>query len=174
MALTPFLSTRVSSKGSCSLCNEPIKDNDTAEVGPSGLKTLKALADRWAAIDNTLCSQSPYTEFKLASTRLSGDHHSNVMVHKSCRINFRTRVTRLEAITPKQSSSTAEQTTEPTDESLPYRISRGSLKKKRLCFVCNVETANDVKQFNDGGLGRCSEDNAFSRIKKIYGHKFEG
>ena len=69
---------------------------------------------------------------------------------------------------PKLGTSTAEQVPEPTelDETLPYRIRRGSLKKKKLCFVCNTETQNDVKPFNHGGLGRCSEENAVSKIKQ--------
>ena len=69
--------------------------------------------------------------------------------------------------TPKLGTNTAEQVPEPTDqdETFPYRIRRGLLKKEKLCFVCNTETQNDVKPFNDGSLGRCSEENAIIEIK---------
>ena len=156
MALTPLLHSKVTNKGRCSLCNEPIKNNeDTAEVGSSGLQSLQALADRWAGIDNTLCSRPPYAEFKLATTRLSADHNDKIIVHKSCRINFQARLNRLEVDTHKLGTSTVEQVPEPTerDETFPYRIRRGSLKKKKLCFVCKTETQNNVKPFNDGDLG---------------------
>ena len=123
MALTPFLRSKVANKGRCSFCNEPIKDNeDTAEVGSSGLQSLQALADRWAGIDNTLCSQPPYAEFKLATVRLSADHNDKIIVHKSCRINFPTRLNRLEVDTSKLGTNTAEHVPESTeqDETFPY------------------------------------------------------
>ena len=30
-------------------------------------------------------------------------------------------------------------------------------KPKLLCLVCNIKTAADLKPYNEGGLGRCSE-----------------
>ena len=168
MALTPFLRSKVTNKGRCSHCNEPIKDNeDTAEMGSSGLQSLQVLADRRAGIDNTLFSQPSYAEFKLATTQLSGDHNDKIIVHKHCRIIFRTRLNRLEVDVPNLGTSTAEQVPEPTeqDESFPYRIRGISLKKRKLCFVCNTEAQDYVKPFNDGDLGRYSEENAVSKFK---------
>ena len=45
------------------------------------------------------------------------------------------------------------------------RIRRGSLHKKKACFVCNLETKDDNKAYNNGGLCRCSEENAARKIE---------
>ena len=34
-----------------------------------------------------------------------------------------------------------------------------------FCVMCNLETGDDSKQYHNGGLGRCSEENAFIKKK---------
>lgn len=99
--------------------------------------------------------------------RLSSPGH-DVNIHENCRITFRNRIARKEAQTrklPVSSSETIHESNEPV-AAPAYRIRRGSLQKKQICFVCNVETTDDSKPYNSGGLGRCSEKNAVSKVER--------
>ena len=56
---------------------------------------------------------------------------------------------------------------------------REVFKKNFLCFICYVKTSKDSQSYAEGGLGRCSEDRAFNKLKEemvlcnMPGHKFE-
>ena len=166
MASTPFLSVEGGEKGICCLCNENIKDNDiVSNLSDDGLKSLQELADRWVKINKCLCSQPPYTEFLLAAPRLS-KAHNDINIHENCRITFRNRLSRKEAQSSKLISAHSVSTHESSEAvAAAYRTRRGLLPKKQMCFVCNEETKYDNKPYNNGGLGRCSEQNAVSKIK---------
>ena len=47
------------------------------------------------------------------------------------------------------------------DESISMpKISRGSLSDKKLCYICNSKREIDSNVYNEGGLGRCTTNNA--------------
>ena len=52
-----------------------------------------------------------------------------------------------------------------TSDGFTQRNRRESNKKKMICFVCNIESSDDQKPFNNGGLARCSEVNAFDKLE---------
>ena len=39
---------------------------------------------------------------------------------------------------------------------------------KDLCFVCNISTKGDAKTYNEGGLGRCSEDKSSKELLECF------
>ena len=175
MASTPFLSVDRGDKGMCSLCNEHIKDNEVlSNLTEDGLHSLHALANRWVRIDKSLCSQPPYTEFQSAAPRLSRASN-DINIHENCRITFRNRLNRKEAQSSKLLSSSSEYTHESSEAgaATSYRIRRGSPPKKQMCFVCNLVTKDDNKLYHNGGLGRCSEENAVGKIKCSMGFKIK-
>ena len=139
----------------CVLCNNFITTNaDFSKVGKDGVKRYRELADRWARVDSSLsvCCKTPYSEFLLAASRLSGAD-GGIIIHNSCRINFQTRLNRIESQCGKHQPSRAI-TSSDISSIKPYRVSRGSLQQKHICFVCNIETPNDNKTYNDGGIGK--------------------
>ena len=78
----------------CSLYNEAIEHNkDAVKPSERGLQTLKLLAYRWAKVDDSVCSQPPYCEFKCAAPMLLRATGDTVVVHERCRVSFRTRLT---------------------------------------------------------------------------------
>lgn len=150
------------------LRNERIdKGEPSSKLTQDGLQSIRALAERWVKIDQSLCTQAPYVEFLSAAQRLSSAGQ-DVYVHENCRITFRNRITRKEAqskkLLPSSSGTTGSHKSNEDVASPPYRIRRGSLPTKKICFICNVQTADDSKPFNSGGLGQCSEKNAVSKI----------
>jgi hypothetical protein len=168
MAGSPFLSTGADNRRMCILCNEYVKDkDDISNVTLAGLQSLQTLAGRWVSVDQSTCSRTPYTEFRLAANRLSC-HCTNMCVHDSCRITFRTRIKRREtqSSSPTPEPPSSKSASESSDIDIaPYRIRRGSMQKG-VCFVCDLETSNDSKQYNNRGLGRCSEENkTFNGLK---------
>ena len=97
--------------------------------------------------------------------RLSS-HHKDMIVHKRCQITFRNRLKRKETQSSQLEPSSSEYVSESSEsDNKPCRFPRKSLQKKHICFICNLETSDDSKQYNNGGLGRCSEENAFIKIK---------
>ena len=52
-----------------------------------------------------------------------------------------------------------------TSDGFTQRNRRESNKKKMICFVCNIESSDDQKPFDNGGLARCSEVNAFDKLE---------
>ena len=151
----------------------PMDDRLASHLSEDGLQSLRELAERWAKLDQRVCTEAPYSEFQSAVLRLpeavSGARNVKTSMHENCRISFRTRLARKEMQNEKLlllgSENPGPQSDAAVDVTQPYRIRRGSLQKKRVCFVCNEETANDSKPFNSGGLGRCSEKNAVSKIE---------
>lgn len=115
-------------------------------------------------IYESLCTQTPYAEFRSAALRLSGAW-DDVHIHEKCRINFRTRLPRKEA-QPSKPLATSFNTIDEPVAAPSYRVPRGSLRKKQICFVCNEETKDDNKQCDSGGFGRYSEPNAVSNIQR--------
>ena len=166
METTPFLSPGADTRKRCLLCNENIKDKeDISNVTEIGLKSLQTLAKRWEKLDRSSCTLPPYGEFQLAMPRLSS-HHKDMIVHKRCQITFRNRVKRKETQSSQLEPSSSEYVSESSEsDNKPCRFPRKSLQKKHICFICKLETSDDSKQYNNGGLGRCSEENAFIKIK---------
>lgn len=179
MAAKPLLSQGASEGELCVLCNSCIKANENfSKVAKDGLKRYQELAERWSRIDSSLsaCSKPPYAEFLLAAPRLSAVNR-DIIIHNSCRINFQTRLNRIEGQCSKRQPSGATPSSDVTS-AIPYRVRRGSLQQKQICFVCNTVTPNDENAYNDGGIGRCSEDNARVKLEhaierglKDEGHK---
>ena len=155
MASTPILSLARGDKPLCCLCNETIKDVESAyNLTEEGLQSIQELAARWVKVYKSLCTQAPYAEFQSAAVRLSSAGH-DVKIHVNCRITFRNRIARKKNQShklPVSSLETIHESNEPV-AAPAYRIRRGSLQKKQICFVCNVETKDDSKPYNSGGLG---------------------
>ena len=42
---------------------------------------------------------------------------------------------------------------------------RNSKEKRVICSVCSLESSDDQKPFNNGGLARCSAVNAFNKLE---------
>jgi len=146
--------------------------HDVSKVAENGLQRYRELADKWSRIDSSLpaCSKAPYAEFLMAAQRLSAVNH-DITVHNSCRINFQTRLKHFEGQCNKPQQPTD---TQPSDSEIldsetgtrPYRVRRGSMPHNKVCFICNTVTPNDENAHNEGGIGRCSEDNASLRLKR--------
>ena len=71
MASQPFLAARPRQASQCLLCNEEIADDEKKQsIGKSGLNTIRANADRWAAIRVPECDK-PYHEFSFVNERIT-------------------------------------------------------------------------------------------------------
>ena len=97
MASIPFVNVTLLRKR-CILCHEGIHDDEEeTQIKSDGLATLQSLAKRWNDLDERLCTDSPYKEYRLCKNRLDLiENNDNIWVHKNCRISFRNRIHRKE------------------------------------------------------------------------------
>eukprot|EP00794_Sanderia_malayensis_P018600 gene18600-20470_t len=154
-----FLDVGLAERDKCILCNS-ITDDRYVKIKNDGLTTLNQLADRWQALDDRLCTEYPYDEFKQAKNRIPSEIGTeDVVAHSTCRVTFRTRIKRKEEQNEKLEPLPVADcdVDEATSTNPNLKISRKKGRPKLLCFVCNEETDYDQRQYNKGGLGRCSE-----------------
>eukprot|EP00794_Sanderia_malayensis_P008248 gene8248-9129_t len=154
-----FLDVGLAERDKCILCNS-ITDDRYVKIKNDGLTTLNQLADRWQALDDRLCTEYPYDEFKQAKNRIPSEIGTeDVVAHSTCRVTFRTRIKRKEEQNEKLEPLPVADcdVDEATSTNPNLKISREKGRPKLLCFVCNEETNYDKRQYNKGGLGRCSE-----------------
>ena len=96
----------------CFLCNELIKtETDYQRVPQNGLNNLKQLAERWSKVDASRCTDALYSNFRRTFARLESlkpSSYTPIIVHKSCCISFRTRITRKESQRERKRKESAE------------------------------------------------------------------
>ena len=120
-----------------------------------------------------------YHHFTTAHRRLKNlpkpDEANVYRVHKNCRINFTNHFDRLsknytlssEAIQePEVPSEEAGPSTESPITPVRTRRSVSDIKENKLCFVCDTRTDQDNMRYNEGGLGRCTEDSAKMKLNE--------
>eukprot|EP00794_Sanderia_malayensis_P020787 gene20787-22825_t len=154
-----FLDVGLAERDKCILCNS-ITDDRYVKIKNDGLTTLNQLADRWQALDDRLCTEYSYDEFKQAKNRIPSEIGTeDVVAHSTCRVTFRTRIKRKEEQNEKLEPLPVADcdVDEATSTNPNLKISSEKGRPKMLCFVCNKETNYDKRQYNKGGLGRCSE-----------------
>ena len=140
MSLTSFLSASTSYDKRCVLCNLIIANNDRiAKITSEEFASLREQATKWASINTICCSEPPYSEFQKVLGRISTTFNENYIVHKRCRITFRTRLARKEAMNQNlltEDIGNCDLKSEPsTSDGFTQRNRRESNKKKMICFV---------------------------------------
>lgn len=176
MASQPFLAARPRQASQCLLCNEEIADDEKKQsIGKSGLNTIRANADRWAAIRVPECDK-PYHEFSFVNERITTKCGETLEAHPTCRVKFRNHLERKEKEHGQQHSTAVEMDKdimldEPTTAENSSRQNRRLssrnvelMKSNFLCFICNAKTLKDKNPYSEGGLGRCSEYRAFEKL----------
>ena len=156
----------------CLLCNSCIMAvHDVSKVAENGLQRYRELADNWSRIDSSLpaCSKASYAEFLTDAQWLSAVNH-DIAIHNSCCMNFQRRLKCFEGQCNKPSNPQIckVQTLKFWIRKLApdhNRVRRGSMPHNKVCFICNTVTPNDENAYNEGGIGRCSEDNASLSLK---------
>ena len=98
------------------------------------------------------------------------DEQNMYKVHKSCRAMFKTHISRktskygTNAETVEEHSK-QDQEHQATHETTKQRFKRRTLDiKDKTCFVCDLKDEKDVMSYNEGGLGRCSQESARDKL----------
>ena len=94
-------------------------------------------------------------------------------MHTSCRINFRTRYSRyfskfnhIQTPGTQQCQETPNETLldDTTAKPSNTRSKVGLATIKSICFVCNKSFGYDINPYNQGGLGRCSQESSAKKL----------
>ena len=128
---------------------------------------------QWYSLDLRVCDSFPYDEFRNASERINSQKGENTFsvhytcsvslymfgVHYTCSVSFRKRIKRKQQ---EESSLNPLQREEPNEVEKNIIVTKRSharllRTKDKVCFVCEKSADNSVS-YNDGGIGRCSED----------------
>lgn len=103
------------------------------------------------------------------------DEQNIYKVHKSCRTMFKTHLSRktskygtgieVEECTREDQDRTAGNENTEEEEERPSPLSRRVKRrlsdvKENICFICDIKDDKDMMSYNEGGLGRCSQDSA--------------
>ena len=94
MASNPVLSPeRISKVQLCYVCGIGIPKKDFTCVKSDGFKTFKDLAEQWAEIPVPIdVKEYCYTQVLM---KLGNEVVNDIPLHKTCRVSFRTRISRL-------------------------------------------------------------------------------
>lgn len=172
MSAQPYLAARPREGRQCLLCNEVFTPKERPQtIKPSGLITVKGKAELWAAI-NVPEEDTPYHEFTFVKERL-GNISTECEGHEMCRMKFRTHVERKQkeyggqedAGDPMDEDMMQPELPTKTDVHQGKRLMR-KVQQKAICFICNTQTPKDCNPYSDGGLGRCSDKRAVTKLEE--------
>ena len=128
------------------------------DIKGDGIDSLELLANRWCLLDERVCIDQPYIEFRQVKDRFEFiDKNVGVRVHESCRTTFRNRIERKEKAVASLPPRPPREPSPPPAE--PRRLSREVTRPRKACFVCSSNDGVE-KAYNEGGLGRCEKKSA--------------
>ena len=179
MASNPVLSPeRISKVQLCYVCGIGIPKKDFTCVKSDGFKTFKDLAEQWAEIPVPIdVKEYCYTQVLM---KLGNEVVNDIPLHKTCRVSFRTRISRLKTKyavnvdsgdcedSARDSESCITESNEPSTARVEYSTRKHvanvkSLEKK--CFICNETRDCDNNPYANGGLTRCSREDIADKLQ---------
>ena len=185
MSHPPYLRVTSEEGNKCFLCGDIITAKQIQQrLGDTGWQSLKDNAKKWAMI-NISYSDRPYCEFTSLEEKIAEmPSVIDCYVHKNCRAKFSTHLDRKQNKYGQKQLDSAAGDCLAEGEMVKSRVTnrqsrRDIVQSKHICFVCNMKMKDDAKPYNEGGLGRCSEEGSATKLlaqKDVYnqpGHKFE-
>ena len=165
----PFLYTADEQFEICLLCQNPLGlANGVQIISNDQWEKQREMGKQWKVLH--LLESSQYINFLTVHERMEPlPKADNVHVYRrlsNCRISFLTEIGRIRknaVAATNTESDVAENNASSSSASLtPTRQStrRVDHDKNALCFVCNLKGENDDAPYNNGGLGRCSQNTA--------------
>ena len=168
MALSKcFLSLQNEDKEKCLLCEGALTTSSKCTVFRNdGWVKLKEQAKDWSRL-NVHFEDKIYPLIKVHE-KINSKQDAYGKAHVSCRTSFRTH---LERATKRYGFVETEPNISTVDspEKVPW-VSRRSvgqhLAEKMLCFICNTKRICETSPYNQGGIGRCTEERAANKLLK--------
>ena len=179
MLAKPYLRLDTGELEKCLLCDKAIQEKDLKQtVCSAGSETIEGKAECWSQVQ-ILSKDHPYHEFVHVSKRLE-TAQCPINVHTKCRINFRTHLDRkvrqygLQLEKTDGSEAAAQGMSTESVIGTKRRSNRLPSHAKFVCFICNAISEADGKPFNEGGLGRCSEERSYNKLQESMQNRTQG
>ena len=151
----------------CIICNEAIRKTDAyRNLTASGFDKFSKDAKDWSELNIDV--QDKAHIFTTVLEKISGITEANGAVHNSCRLKFGTKITsyslRYGKVSKEIESEENSLTLDPPQDQHNRHLRSKVSYDKRICFICYETKNTDGLKYNEGGLGRCSEGRAETRI----------